>query len=139
METHKKFNLTKKNFNELKKEKLNKLFNICLKERITLATLFMTSHICYRIYNEELFDDPELDWDIIFLIVFWISTKFIICEKYYTVYIVYDNADTKYDIDGIKSVEIAILQALEYNLGHNKIWKNAVPENEFPDYIWFDW
>ena len=130
-----KFGLTHTEFRNLRQKKLKKLFDICYKKNITFATLFMTSHICYRIYNEQLFDDPKLDWDLVFLIAFWLSTKFIICNKYYTVWLVYDNLNKEYDIKDICAAEIAIIEALDYDLGHRKLWPDGVPEEDFDDYF----
>lgn len=130
-----KFNLTKEEYLKIKKNELKKIFNICYQRKITCATLFMTSHLCHKIYDKELFTNEELDWNLIFMVCFWLSTKFIVCDRVFYVDLIKNNLKNKYRVTDIIFTENIILKVIDYDFGHRVLWSDGIKEEDFENYL----
>lgn len=109
-------------------------YKICLKWDFSFCAIQMATISCQRIYYYRLFADPVIDWNLVYLVCFWLATKFIE-ESTITSHCIKEGIKGPYSRWALLRAELLILNVLNDDLGFNYLWPNGIPRSEWDKYL----
>lgn len=115
------YGLTFSQFNTILNDEVDKIKKTCRDQGVSPIAISLAKHSCKKIYYNELLDNDDVDWNMIFILCFWISLKFIEDEIFTLDWIKHD-LEQAYPNKLLLYNEWVILYILDFDIGFYKLF-----------------